>query len=448
MAGILSRRLRRLRGRPMGSGCPPSRPRRMILMGGAVWIRYLVLRSREVMSIWAVNWAFHTEVAPPVHKLVLVALANFADDEDLAWPHVETLAGMASVSTRTVQRALKALEEAGLIERSMGLAAGARGGLRRTNSVYRLNVPDDLSRRKGVRTARPGVVREFSSFAREDGSAVGPVGEGPSQARCAMGVTTVPNADEGPSQARCDTGVVTVDRCDTGDANRCDTGDVSIGEPSLVEPSDLTPLPPTPPSADGSGGVGSGPGSDLAVEDSRGGVGLPAAGSAPADGRAVSPNADGGVVPVGRDVAADWALIRHALPESMQVLDDDGVAVVAPLLRERLDAGWTAADLRAHLAGNPIPARVRHLAGLVAHRLSKLPPEGAPPKSSSRWRMPDPPSIPLRAEECSPVAVRAEAARMEAIRTGSPDAGRSRFWWLRRELDAAERAASEGMSGV
>ena len=240
-----------------------------------------------------------------------------------------------------------------------------------------------------------------------------------------------------------------MDRCDTGNANRCDTGDVSIGEPSLVEPSDLTPLPPTPPSADGSGGVGSGPGSDLAVEDSRGGVGLPVAGSAPADGRAVSPATETDVAPATeRDVSADWALIRRTLPESMQVLDDDGVTVVVPLLRERLAAGWTAAELRDRLAGNPVPDRVRHLAGLVAHRLGKLPPEGAPPKSSSRWRMPDPPSIPLRAEECSPVAVRAEAARMEAIRTGSPDAGRSRFWWLRRELDAAERAASEGMSGV
>ena len=402
------------------------------------------------MSIWAVNWAFHTEVAPPVHKLVLVALANFADDEDLAWPHVETLAGMASVSTRTVQRALKALEEAGLIERSMGLAAGARGGLRRTNSVYRLNVPDDLSRRKGVRTARPGVVREFSSFAREDGSAVGPVGEGPSQARCDMGVTTVPSVNECPSRGRCDTGVVTVDRCDTGDANRCDTGDVSIGEPSLVEPSDLTPLPPTPPSpvvsADGSGGVGSGSESD--VEDSRGGVGLPAAGSAPAGGRAVSPATGAGVASVGRDVAADWALVRRVLPESMQVLDDDGVAVVVPLLRERLAAGWTAADLRDRLAANPVPDRVRHLAGLVAHRLGKLPPEGAPKSSPSRRRMPDPPSSPPSPGERSPVAVRAESARMEAIRVGSPDAGRSRLWWLRRELDAAERAASESKSGV
>mgnify|MGYP000886060488 CR=1 FL=1 len=404
------------------------------------------------MSIWAVNWAFHTEVAPPVHKLVLVALANFADDEDLAWPHVETLAGMASVSTRTVQRALKALEEAGLIERSMGLAAGARGGLRRTNSVYRLNVPDDLSRRRGVRTARPGVVREFSSFARGDisGAAVGSVDEGPSQVRYDMGVTTVPNANEGPSQVRCDTGVVTVDRCDSGDANRCDTGDVSIGEPSLVEPP--TPLPPTPSSAvvsaDGSGGVGSGPGSD--VEDSRGGVGLPAAGSAPAGGRAVSPATGAGVASVGRDVAADWALVRRVLPEPMQVLDDDGVATVVPLLRERLAAGWTAAELRDCLAANPVPDRVRRMAGLVAHRLGKLPPEGAPKSSPSRQRRPaDPPSLPpLRAEECSPVAVRAEAARLEAIRTGSADAGRSRFWWLRRELDAAERAASEGMSGV
>lgn len=146
-------------------------------------------------------------------------------------------------------------------------------------------------------------------------------------------------------------------------------------------------------------------------------------------------------------MAADWALVRRVLPGPMQVLDDDGVAVVVPLLRERLAAGWTVTDLRAHLAGNPIPARVRHLAGLVAHRLSKLPPEGAPPKSSSRWRMPDPPSTPLRPEERSSVAVRAEAARAEAIRTGSPDAGRSRAWWLMRELNADKKSA-EGTSGA
>ena len=410
------------------------------------------------MSIWAVNWAFHTEVAPPVHKLVLVALANFADDEDLAWPHVETLAGMASVSTRTVQRALKALEEAGLIERSMGLAAGARGGLRRTNSVYRLNVPDDLSRRKGVRTARPGVVREFSSFARGDisGAAVGSVGEGPSQVRCDMGVTTVPSVNEGPSQVRCDTGVVTVDRCDTGDANRCDTGDVSIGEPSLVEPPSQAPLPPTAWPGAGSGVGLAGLGGEIVADDGGGSspsprtVEVPGWESAPAGpGWEPGPGASSG--PPGVPAVEDWDLVRRCLPQPMQALDGPGVAVVVPLLRERLEAGWRPEGLREVLAADPLPDRVRHLAGLVAHRLGRVPVDGAPPPSrprSSSWRIPDPPSSPPSPGERNPVAVRAEAARAEAIRTGSRDAGRSRAWWLMRSLEAAERSASEGTSGV
>ena len=376
------------------------------------------------MSIWAVNWALEQEIELPAQKLLLVALGNFANDEDEAWPHVETLAAMVGVSKRTVLRGLRELCEGGWVTRFEGFAPGPRGGKQKVNSVYRLNLPETVTRRCGRGAGRPQELRIM-----------------PSEVRGDTGVTTVVADGESPSGTSGDTGDATV---------VTPVSPLYKEEPS-VEPSDLTPLPPTPPAAavvlaDGSGGVGSGSESDSDVEDSRGGVGLPAAGSAPAGGRAVSPNADGGVVPVGRDVAADWALIRHALPESMQVLDDDGVAVVAPLLRERLDAGWTAADLRAHLAVNPVPDRVRHLAGLVAHRLGKLPPEGAPKSSSSRRRIPDPPSTPLRPEERSPVAVRAEAARAEAIRTGSADAGRSRAWWLMRELNADKKSA-EGTSG-
>ena len=388
------------------------------------------------MSIWAVNWALNEQLPSTMSKLLLVALANFANDEDEAWPHLETLESMVGVSKRTVLRGLRELCDGGWISRLQGFADGPRGGLVKVNSVYRLNLPETVTRRCGHGADRPGRLRET-----------------PSQVRSDTGDTTVPSVNESPSQVRGDMDVTTVDRGDTGDTTVVTLVTPLYKEEPSVEPSDLTPLPPTPPSpvvpvpADGSGGVGSGSESD--VEDSRGGVGLPAAGSAPAGGWAVSPATETDVAPAAeRDVAADWALVRRVLPGPMQVLDDDGVAVVAPLLRERLAAGWTVTDLRAHLAGNPVPDRVRHLAGLVAHRLSKLPPEGAPPKSSSRWRMPDPPSTPVRAEECSPVAVRAEAARMEAIRTGSADAGRSRLWWLRRELDAAERAASEGMSGV
>lgn len=385
------------------------------------------------MSIWAVNWAFQLDVPNQTHKLVLLSLANFADDEDEAWPHVETLAKMASVSVRSVFRALAALEAAGLISRTMGLRENAGGGLRKSNSLYRLHVPDEVSRRAGRGEGRPKLLREAPSGSQPD-----------------TGVMLAAVADKTPSGSQCDTGVTLADQHDTGDTtNMTPVSGLYKENPSHIEPPTL--LPPTPSSAvvsaDGSGGVGSGPGSAPDVEDSRGGVGLPAAGSAPADGRAVSPAPETDVAPAtDRDVAADWALVRRALPESMQVLDDDGVAVVVPLLRERLAAGWTAAELRDRLAGNPVPDRVRHLAGLVAHRLGKLPPEGAPPKSSSRWRMPDPPSTPLRPEERSPVAVRAEAARAEAIRTGSADAGRSRAWWLMRELEA-EKKSAEGTSG-
>lgn len=388
------------------------------------------------MSIWAVNWALNEQLPSTMSKLLLVALANFANDEDEAWPHLETLESMVGVSKRTVLRGLRELCDGGWISRLQGFADGPRGGLVKVNSVYRLNLPETVTRRCGHGADRPGRLRET-----------------PSQVRSDTGDTTVEADSETPSQVRSDTGVTTVDRSDTGDTTVVTLVTPLYKEEPSVEPSDLTPLPPTPPPSmlvDGSGGVGSGPRSDSEINmgGSRGG-GLSAAESAPAGGRAVSPATETDVAPAAeRDVAADWALIRHALPESMQVLDDDGVAVVAPLLRERLAAGWTAAELRDRLAGNPVPDRVRRMAGLVAHRLSKLPPEGAPPSSPSRRRMPDPPSSPPSPGERSPVAVRAEAARMEAIRVGSPDAGRSRLWWLRRELDAAERAASEGKSGV
>ena len=386
------------------------------------------------MSIWAVNWALNEQLPSPTSKLLLVALANFANDEDEAWPHLETLESMVGVSKRTVLRGLRELCDGGWISRLQGFADGPRGGLVKVNSVYRLNLPETVTRRCGHGADRPGRLRET-----------------PSQVRSDTGDTTVEADSETPSQVRSDTGDTTVDRSDTGDTTVVTLVTPLYKEEPSVEPSDLTPLPPTPPPSmlvDGSGGVGSGPRSDSEINmgGSRGG-GLSAAESAPADGRAVSPATETDVAPAtDRDVAADWALVRRVLPEPMQVLDDDGVATVVPLLRERLAAGWTVTDLRAHLAGNPIPARVRHLAGLVAHRLSKLPPEGAPPKSSSRWRMPDPPSTPLRPEERSPVAVRAEAARAEAIRTGSADAGRSRAWWLMRELEA-EKKSAEGTSG-
>ena len=54
------------------------------------------------------NWAWQ-QVLKPVPKLVLMALADAADDEGVCWPSVATLASKVGVSTRTVRRVMQAL---------------------------------------------------------------------------------------------------------------------------------------------------------------------------------------------------------------------------------------------------------------------------------------------------------------------------------------------------
>lgn len=60
------------------------------------------------------NWAWRQPLTP-THKLVLMALADAADDHGVCWPSVATLARKCSVSARTVQRALRALIEQRLL---------------------------------------------------------------------------------------------------------------------------------------------------------------------------------------------------------------------------------------------------------------------------------------------------------------------------------------------
>lgn len=178
------------------------------------------------MSIWAVNWALNEQLPSTMSKLLLVALANFANDEDEAWPHLETLESMVGVSKRTVLRGLRELCDGGWISRLQGFADGPRGGTVRVNSVYRLLLPETVTRRHGRGSERPGQLREM-----------------PSQVRSDTDVTTVEADSETPSQVRSDTGDTTVVTLVTP---------LYKEEPS-VEPSDLTP--PTPHAVVG-GGVG------------------------------------------------------------------------------------------------------------------------------------------------------------------------------------------------
>ena len=67
------------------------------------------------MSFNAIIWAFK-QVAPSREKLVLLALANRANDRDECWPSMGKVAIDCGMSRHTVLRAVAKLKELGLIE--------------------------------------------------------------------------------------------------------------------------------------------------------------------------------------------------------------------------------------------------------------------------------------------------------------------------------------------
>lgn len=95
------------------------------------------------MSVDALRWAFNVPVGHPTRKLILIALADYADEDNHCWPSQKKLASRAECSVDTIQRHLAALEVDGLIERQKG--TGRVGGGRACDS-YRLVLSGDESR--------------------------------------------------------------------------------------------------------------------------------------------------------------------------------------------------------------------------------------------------------------------------------------------------------------
>lgn len=88
------------------------------------------------MSFQAMNWALPIQLSGPGEKAVLMALANYADENNDCFPSQERLARETCQGVRTVQRHLATLQERGLIvKRTRG---GSGNG--RWNNAYRLRV--------------------------------------------------------------------------------------------------------------------------------------------------------------------------------------------------------------------------------------------------------------------------------------------------------------------
>lgn len=101
------------------------------------------------MSVKWISWAFERDINPTA-KLVLLALANAADAEGVAFPGQARLARHTNYCDRTVRRQLANLEELGLITQ-MSEQARRKGGLF-ARSVYELGTEaeraDSLSYRR------------------------------------------------------------------------------------------------------------------------------------------------------------------------------------------------------------------------------------------------------------------------------------------------------------
>lgn len=92
------------------------------------------------------------------HLLVLLALADFATDEGLAWPAIKTLAEKARISERQTQEVLRSLEEQGY------LSIGMNEGPHRTN-VYRVQIEGADSAPRSQQQGAPGCTGGVQSTA-------------------------------------------------------------------------------------------------------------------------------------------------------------------------------------------------------------------------------------------------------------------------------------------
>ena len=115
------------------------------------------------MSVQAISWALGVSTGDPAAKCLLLALANYADDEGLCWPSQERLAADTEMTDRTVRTKLRGLEEAKLISRkSRRSNTGWRTSdlyplhlIDQTDCLKERNQPETLSGRNETPTGNP-----------------------------------------------------------------------------------------------------------------------------------------------------------------------------------------------------------------------------------------------------------------------------------------------------
>ena len=98
------------------------------------------------MGFHALKWAFNVKAGGPADKAVLLVLAKHANDLGICYPGARTISVLACCSEKTVLRALRRLEQRGLILRRTRYR---QDGTRSTDLVM-LSVPPKSTGQSGL----------------------------------------------------------------------------------------------------------------------------------------------------------------------------------------------------------------------------------------------------------------------------------------------------------
>ena len=302
------------------------------------------------MSVRASTWAWSLEEVMGSEALVLLALADQANDEGFCWPSQQKLAPKARQSVSTLRRSLRSLEKMGLL--TTITRSSTRG---RRSNIYLLHIGarPDLS----MKSAKAVTLSEEAVQACE-------------MLEEASGAKFVANKATGQFD-RLPQSVI-------GDRLQPVTGDrLPYIEPSLRT---TTPNPtlPTAPARSQAAGAKVGSGGKTSTQETEGtrnvpaeGAGVPVGEVKPRPGSRVQAGPVKG--PKTAEVGLseqERALVGACLPVWMASLDKRGAHKVAQALKERVDAGWQPSQIRGLLDGNP-PPQIIHMASLVLNRLER-----------------------------------------------------------------------------
>ncbi len=309
------------------------------------------------MSIYGVAWALDRVRGISVGaKIVLISLAEFANEQDVTWVSRERLISRVECSTRALSGYFKELEACGALTREARYEWCTSESCSRTGehkhrrgTVYRIHPELRIDMREATSADSASVTESLESQRKSHSGSI-----------CSS-EDTVANSRRSQAQA---------------------SATITYRKEPPIEPPNLTPPPPV---GDGSVGLGTGFADRVAVE---GEPASPVATSATRGGRrdpqkrpgaAKDPGAGRGAESASE---ADLAILAACVPASMRVMDARGLGLVVGLLRERLDAGWTPGEIK-RLLDSPLPDRVARMSGFVASRLRRLVAVGESPRAQA-----------------------------------------------------------------